>query len=39
MVVLKINKDMQHRSLSPELAEGWRGRRRVRPIILTYVKI
>jgi hypothetical protein len=28
---MKFIKDMQHRSLSPEHVEGWRGRRRVRP--------
>jgi hypothetical protein len=28
---MKMSKDMQHRSLSPELAEGWRDRRREKP--------
>jgi len=28
---MKFIKVIEHRSLSPELAEGWRGRKRVRP--------
>jgi hypothetical protein len=29
---MQMSKEIQYRSLSPELAEGWRGRRRVRPM-------
>jgi hypothetical protein len=31
VVVMKLIKDIQHHLLSPELVEGWRGGREVRP--------
>jgi hypothetical protein len=32
VAVMKIIKEMQHRSFSPELGDGWRRRWRMRPV-------